>query len=136
MRLRGALLASGRIPFGSACDPVPFVGRSGSPVTAVVPPPRASYTPREMRQMMISEFSDWLRTQTNKQHRLFQAETILAYRNAAVALSAWMNEVSLEVDFTGCDTDVLTGSSARFMSPTARAAPTPSNATFATRSPG
>jgi hypothetical protein len=35
--------------------------------------------PREMRQMMISEFRDWLGTQTNKQHRPFQEETIEAY---------------------------------------------------------
>jgi site-specific recombinase XerD len=61
------------------------------------------YTPREMRQMMISEFGDWLRTQTNKQHRPFQEETILAYSNAALALSTWLDEV----DFTGCDTAVL-----------------------------
>ncbi len=94
-------------PLRVAGDPVPVVGRSGSPVTAVIPPPRASYTPREMRQMMISEFGDWLRTQTNKQHRPFQEETILAYTNAAVALSTWMAEVGLEVDFTGCDTAVL-----------------------------
>ncbi len=87
-------------------DPVPVVGPSGSWV-AVAPPPRTAYTPREMRQMMISEFGDWLRTQTNKQHRPFQEETILAYTNAALALSAWLDEVDIEVDFTGCDTVVL-----------------------------
>jgi hypothetical protein len=70
------------------------------------PPSRIAYTPREMRQM-ISEFGQWLRTQTNKQHRPFQEETILASTNAAVALSAWLDEVDLQVDFTGCDTDVL-----------------------------
>jgi hypothetical protein len=30
------------------------------------PAARTAYTPREMRQMMISEFGDWLQTQTNK----------------------------------------------------------------------
>jgi hypothetical protein len=59
-----------------------------------------------MRQMMISEFADWLRTQTSK-HRPFQEETILAYSNAALALSTWMDHVGLEADFTGCDTAVL-----------------------------
>jgi integrase/recombinase XerD len=43
----------------------------------------------------------------NKQHRPFQEETILAYSNAALALSTWMDQVGLEVDFTGCDTAVL-----------------------------
>ena len=52
-------------------DPVPVVGPASLPVAAV-PPLRTVYTPREMRQMMISEFGDWLRTQTNKQHRPFQ----------------------------------------------------------------
>jgi hypothetical protein len=42
----------------------------------VVPSQRTAYTPREMRQMMISEFGEWLRTQTNKQHRPLQEETI------------------------------------------------------------
>ena len=56
---------------------------------------------------MISEVAEWLRTQTNRQRRPFQAETILAYCDAAVALSAWMRSEGLEVDFTGCDTAVL-----------------------------
>jgi hypothetical protein len=60
-----------------------------------------------MRQMMISEFGDWLGTQTNKHGRPFQEDTILAYCNAALALSTWLEEVGLEVDFTGCDTAVL-----------------------------
>jgi integrase/recombinase XerD len=89
-------------------DPVPVVG-SSVPSSAVVAPSaaRTAYTPRELRQMMISEFGDWLRTQTNKQRRPFQEETILAYTNAALALSAWMAEVGLEADFTGCDTALL-----------------------------
>ena len=86
-------------------DPVPVVGPAAVPLAG--PPLRTVYTPREMRQMMISEFGDWLRTQTNKQHRPFQEETILAYSNAALALSMWMEEVGLEVDFTACDTAVL-----------------------------
>jgi len=57
--------------------------------------------------MMISEFGEWLRTQTNKQHRPFQEETIISYCSAALALSTWMAEAGLEADFTGCDTAVL-----------------------------
>jgi site-specific recombinase XerD len=96
-----------KTPLRVAGDPVPRVGPSGSPAAVAASPSRIAYTPREMRQMMISEFGEWLRTQTNKQHRPFQEETILAYTNAAIALSAWMEEVDLEVDFTGCDTAVL-----------------------------
>lgn len=57
--------------------------------------------------MMISEFGEWLRTRTNSHRRPFQEETISAYRDAAVALSAWMAQAGLEADFTGCDTAVL-----------------------------
>ena len=48
-------------------SPVPVVVSSepGS-AAAGVAPLRTSYTPAEMRQMMVSEFGDWLRTQTNK----------------------------------------------------------------------
>ena len=56
---------------------------------------------------MISEFGEWLRTRTNRHGRPFQEETIWAYRDAAVALSAWMGSEGLEADFSGCDTGVL-----------------------------
>jgi len=92
-------------PLRVAGSPVPSVCPAAAPLA--VPPPRTAYTPREMRQMMISEFCQWLGTQTNKQRRPFQEETILAYRRAALALNAWLEEVGLEVDFTGCDTAVL-----------------------------
>jgi hypothetical protein len=60
-----------------------------------------------MRQVMISEFVEWLRTRTNRHGRPFQLETISAYQDAAVALSGWMTSAGLEADFTGCDTAVL-----------------------------
>jgi integrase/recombinase XerD len=68
---------------------------------------RAGLSPAERRQMMISEYGEWLRTQTNRHGRPFQAESISAYRDAAVALSSWMTSVGLEADFTRCDTAAL-----------------------------
>jgi hypothetical protein len=60
-----------------------------------------------MRQMMISEFGDWLRTQTNRQRRPFQEETIQTYTAAALTLSAWMEAEAISGDFTACDTGML-----------------------------
>jgi site-specific recombinase XerD len=95
-------------PLRVVADPVPVGGTAVSSSAVVAPSAlRTTDTPREMRQMMISEFAGWLRTQTNKQRRPFQEETILAYCSAALALSAWLSEVGLEADFTGCDTAVL-----------------------------
>jgi hypothetical protein len=42
--------------------------------------------------MQISEFSAWLRTQTNKHKRPFQEETIRGYAETARALDLWMAE--------------------------------------------
>jgi site-specific recombinase XerD len=56
---------------------------------------------------MISEYGEWLRSRTNRHGRPFQAESISAYRDAAVALSAWMTSSGLEADFIGCDTAAL-----------------------------
>jgi hypothetical protein len=51
-------------PLRVAGDPVPVVGPVA--VATVAPPPsRTTYTPREMPLMMISEFREWLCTQTN-----------------------------------------------------------------------
>jgi integrase/recombinase XerD len=58
-------------------------------------------------RVMISEYGEWLGSQTNRHGRPFQAESISAYRDAAVALSAWMTSAGLEADFTGCDTAAL-----------------------------
>ena len=58
-------------------------------------------SPAQRRQVMLSEYGEWLRTQTNRHGRPFQPETILAYRDAAVALSSWMTSAGLEADFTG-----------------------------------
>ena len=97
-------------PLRLATDPVPVIS-TGS---AQVPDPvadggfrRADLSPVQQREVMISEYGEWLRTLTNRHGRPFQAETISAYRDAAVALSAWMTSSGLEADFTGCDTGAL-----------------------------
>jgi len=92
-------------PLRLAAHPVPVI--SAEPSSPSGSSLRSGRSPREMRQMMISEFCEWLRTQTNRHGRPFQPETISAYQDAAVALSAWMTSVGLEADFTGCDTAVL-----------------------------
>jgi hypothetical protein len=46
----------------------------GSPGRAAAAP---GVTAQQLRRMQISEFSAWLRTQTNKHKRPFQEETIL-----------------------------------------------------------
>ena len=57
-------------------------------------------TAQQLRQMQISEFSAWLRTQTSKHKRPFQDET-------ARALDPWMAEEDIDGDFTACSVEVL-----------------------------
>jgi integrase/recombinase XerD len=97
-------------PLRLAADPVPVV--SAGPSRAPDPVAdggflRADLSPAQRRQVMISEYGEWLRTQTNRHGRPFQPETISAYRDAAVALSSLMTSAGLEADFTGCDTAAL-----------------------------
>jgi hypothetical protein len=44
--------------------------------------PLAEVTAQQVRQMQISEFAAWLRTQTNKHKRPFQEQTIHDYSEA------------------------------------------------------
>jgi site-specific recombinase XerD len=97
-------------PLRLATDPVPVVsaGSSRAPNDfADAGFQRGDLSPLQLRQVMISEYGEWLRTQANRHGRPFQAETISAYRDAAVALSAWMTSSGLEADFIGCDTAAL-----------------------------
>ena len=57
-------------------------------------------TAAQLRRLMISEFRDWLRSRTNRNGRPFQADTISAYADAAVALDAWMTAGGIDGDFT------------------------------------
>ena len=70
-------------PLRLAADPVPVVsaGSSRGPdVLAGGGFRRADLSPAQRRQVMISEYGEWLRSQTNRHGRPFQPETISAYR--------------------------------------------------------
>jgi len=69
--------------------------------------PAPEVTAQQLRQMQISEFSAWLRTQTNKHQRPFQEETIRGYAETARALGLWMTEEDIDGDFTACSVEVL-----------------------------
>jgi hypothetical protein len=69
--------------------------------------PVAKVTPPQLRQMQISEFCSWLRTQTNKHKRPFQEQAIADYAEPARALDRWMTEQEIDGDFTACDVAVL-----------------------------
>ncbi|HEY3883345.1 MAG TPA: hypothetical protein VGM12_32570, partial [Trebonia sp.] len=58
--------------------------------------PAAEVSAQQLRQMQISEFSAWLRTQTNKHRRPFQEETIRGYAETARALDLWMAEQEVD----------------------------------------
>ncbi len=64
-------------------------------------------TAAQLRRLMVSEFRDWLGTRTSRDKRPFQADTISAYADAAIALDAWMSREAIEEDFTACDTPML-----------------------------
>jgi site-specific recombinase XerD len=70
-------------------------------------PPSREVTAQQLRRMQISEFTAWLRTQTNKYKRPFQKETIIAYQETARALDRWMAKQEIDGDFTACSTEVL-----------------------------
>jgi integrase/recombinase XerD len=76
----------------------------GSGLTA---PPATEVSAEQLRKLQISEFSAWLRAQTNKHHRPFQDETIRGYAETARALDLWMAEREIDGDFTACDVVVL-----------------------------
>jgi hypothetical protein len=87
-------------PLRLAAEPAPVIDRR----PCAVPPDAgslASCSPEELRQLMISEFGQWLRSRTNKHKRPFQEDTISAYRDAVVALSGWMTREGIQADFTG-----------------------------------
>jgi hypothetical protein len=76
-------------------------------VAPPTPPPPRPDAPLALRKLMISEYCASLRGRTNRKGRPFQDGTISAYRDAVVALDAWMTRTGREADFTGCDTAAL-----------------------------
>jgi integrase/recombinase XerD len=75
---------------------------------AVVPrPKRGGLSAADLREMGISEFAAWLRSQTSKLDRPFQEHTITSYTDAAKALDRWMTAQGMDEDFTACDTATL-----------------------------
>ena len=71
--------------------------------------PALEVSAQQLRRMQISEFSAWLRAQTNKHKRPFQEETIRGYAETARALDLWMAKEDIDGDFTACSVDVLNG---------------------------
>jgi len=69
--------------------------------------PAPEITAAGLRQMQISEFCAWLRTQTNTHKRPFQEETIRGYAETARALGLWMAADDIDGDFTACSVEVL-----------------------------
>jgi hypothetical protein len=67
--------------------------------------PAPEITAAGLRQMQISEFCAWLRTQTNKHKRPFQEETLRGYAETARALSLWMAADDIETGHETSRTD-------------------------------
>ena len=68
----------------------------------------STFPRRRRRQVMISEYGEWLRTQTNRHGRPFQAGDDLGLPGRG-GRAELVDDVSpgLEADFTGCDTAAL-----------------------------
>jgi hypothetical protein len=86
--------------------------------------------------MEISEFSDWLRTRTNKNKLPFQERAIDVYAETARTLDRWMDNNDMDGDFTACDTDVLNRFFADYRKTHTRAARTRGSGTSTTCSNG
>jgi hypothetical protein len=53
---------------------------------------RAEISASQLRKTAITEFSEWLRTRTNKNKLPFQERAIENYAEAAEVLDRWMTE--------------------------------------------
>jgi hypothetical protein len=85
---------------------------------------RGGVTAAELREMSVSEFAAWLRTQTSKKtRRPYQGQTVTAYCDAAKALHRWMTAEKIDADFTACDTTTLNRFFADYRPATAETAP-------------
>ncbi len=80
-------------------------GEPSDSAPEAVPP--TEVTAQQVRQMQVSEFAAWLRTQTNKHKRPFQEQTIQGYSESARVLDRWMAAQEIDGDFTVCDVAML-----------------------------
>jgi integrase/recombinase XerD len=80
-------------------------GEPSDSAPEAVPP--TEVTAQQVRQMQVSEFAAWLRTQTNKHKRPFQEQTIHGYSETARVLDRWMASQEIDGDFTVCDVALL-----------------------------
>jgi integrase/recombinase XerD len=69
-----------------------------------------------LRKMQISQFTQWLRTQTNRNKRPFSERAIEDYAEPAGVLNRWMTEKDIDGDFTACDTALLNQFFAEYLS--------------------
>jgi integrase/recombinase XerD len=84
---------------------VPFPAVQPAPAEPIAPPQPMSG--EQLRKMSISQFAEWLRTQTNKYQRPFSERAIEDYAETARALDRWMTKRDIDEDFTACDTATL-----------------------------
>jgi hypothetical protein len=73
-----------------------FVGRCRETASAAAKHPRRY---RQLRRLQVSQYTAWLRTQTNKQKRPFQEQTLVADVETAHALDRWMTDECIDGDF-------------------------------------
>jgi integrase/recombinase XerD len=69
-----------------------------------MPARREGLSGADLRRISISEYGMWLQARTNKHHRPFQHDTMLAYTETARVLDRWMSKQDIDGDFTACDT--------------------------------
>jgi site-specific recombinase XerD len=88
---------------------VPFPAAAAAPAAAELAPdpPAPALSGQQLRRMEISQFIQWLRTQTNKHKRPFSERAIEGYAETARVLDRWMTEQDIEAGFTACDTAML-----------------------------
>ena len=98
--LKNPLRVAGVVPFPAAA--------AAPPAAELAPdPPVPALSGHQLRRMEISQFIQWLRTQTNKHKRPFSEHAIEGYAETARVLDRWMTEQDIGADFTTCDTALL-----------------------------
>jgi integrase/recombinase XerD len=103
--LRSPLRTATMAGFSPSPSAVPAESAAAEAVVTV--PVAPGISAQRLRQMQISEFCGWLRTQTNKHKRPFQEQTIIGYAETARALDRRMASRDIDGDFTACDVTVL-----------------------------